>query len=84
MYIYFLFTQLPETGHHVDKGGDAIAEWLGQVGPEVVSQGEQVVGQIHAVVVLDGCKLRELQQVLSECHIQRRTTQTARVRAESI
>ena len=31
-----------------------------------MAQGEQVVGQVHAVVVLDGRQVRELQQVLSE------------------
>ena len=31
-----------------------------------MAQGEQVVGQVHAVVVLDGRQMRELQQVLSE------------------
>lgn len=30
----------------------------------MVAQGEQVVGQVHAVVVLDGRQVRELQQVL--------------------
>lgn len=30
----------------------------------MVAQGEQVVSQVHAVVVLDGCQVRELEQVL--------------------
>lgn len=30
----------------------------------MVAQGEQVVGQVHAVVVLDGSQVRELEQVL--------------------
>ena len=30
---------------------------------EMVTQGEQVVGQVHAVVVLDGSQVRELEQV---------------------
>lgn len=38
---------------------------LRQVSFEKVAQGEQVVGQVHAVVVLDGSQVRELEQVLS-------------------
>lgn len=30
----------------------------------MVAQGEQVMGQVHAVVVLDGSQVRELEQVL--------------------
>lgn len=30
----------------------------------MVAQGEQLVGQVHAVVVLDGSQVRELEQVL--------------------
>lgn len=37
---------------------------LWQVSSEMVPQGEQVVGQVHAVVVLDGSQVRELEQVL--------------------
>lgn len=58
-------TQLPESGHQVDKRGRAHAVLLRQVSFKVVAQGEQVVSQVHAVVVLDGCQVRELEQVLS-------------------
>jgi len=58
------FTQLPEPWHQVNERGHALAERLRQASPEVVAQGEQVVGQVHAVVVLDGGQVRELQQVL--------------------
>jgi len=40
------------------------------VGSEVVAQRQQLVGQVHAVVVLDGCQVGELEQVLSERHQQ--------------
>lgn len=59
-----LFTQFPESRHHVNKRCNAVAEGLWQVGSEVVAQGEQVVGQVHAVVVLNGSEVRELEQVL--------------------
>lgn len=49
-----LFTQLPESRHHVNEGCHTVAEGLGQVSSEMVTQGEQVVRQEHAVVVLDG------------------------------
>ena len=42
------------------------------MGPEAVAQDEQVVGQVHAVVVLDGRQMRELQQVLSEHETQQK------------
>lgn len=57
-------TQLPESGHQVDKCGHAHAVLLRQVSFKVVAQGEQVVSQVHAVVVLDGSQVRELEQVL--------------------
>lgn len=58
-------TQLPESRHQVDKCGHTHAVLLRQVSFKVVAQGEQVVSQVHAVVVLDGCQVRELKQVLS-------------------
>lgn len=57
-------TQLSESRHQVDKCGHAHAVLLRQVSFEVVAQGEQVVSQVHAVVVLDGCQVRELEQIL--------------------
>lgn len=59
-----MFTQLPESWHQVNKRGHAQAALLRQVSFKVVAQGEQVVGQVHAVVVLDGCQVRELKQIL--------------------
>lgn len=47
-------TQFPESGHHVNKCCNTLAEGLWQVGSEMVAQGEKVVGQVHAVVVLNG------------------------------
>lgn len=64
-YLISSFTQLPESRHHVNKCGNALAVLLWQVSFEKVAQGEQVVGQVHAVVVLDGSQVRELEQVLS-------------------
>lgn len=58
-------TQFPEAGHQVHEGGSALAEGVGQVWPELVAEGEQVVGDVHAVVVLDGRQMWELEQVLS-------------------
>lgn len=49
-----VLTQFPESRHHVNKSHNALAERLWQVVSEVVAQGEQVMGQVHAVVVLDG------------------------------
>lgn len=57
-------TQLPESRHQVDKCGHAHAVLLRQVSFKVVAQREQVVSQVHAVVVLDGCQVRELEQIL--------------------
>lgn len=57
-------TQLSESRHQVDKCGHAHAVLLRQVSFKVVAQGEQVVSQVHAVVVLDGCQVRELEQIL--------------------
>lgn len=57
-------TQLPESRHQVDKCGHAHAMLLRQVSFKVVAQGEQVVSYVHAVVVLDGCQVRELEQIL--------------------
>lgn len=57
-------TQLPESRHQVDKCCHAHAVLLWQVSFEVVAQGEQVVSQVHAVVVLDGGQVRELEQIL--------------------
>lgn len=54
-------TQFPEAGHQVHEGGSALAEGVGQVWPELVAEGEQVVGDVHAVVVLDGCQVGELE-----------------------
>lgn len=49
-----LFTQFPESGHHVNKSRNSFIERLRQVSSKVVTQGEQVVCKVHAVVVLDG------------------------------
>lgn len=59
-----MITQFPEYGHHVNKRCNAITERLRQVSSEIVTQGEQVVCHVHAVVVLDGSQVRELEQVL--------------------
>lgn len=60
-----LLTQLPESGHHVNKCGNALIVRLRQVSFKMVAQCEEVVSQVHAVVVLDGSQVRELEQVLS-------------------
>lgn len=57
-------TQPSEAWNQVNKGGGAVAERLGQVGPELVAQREQVVSNEHAVVVVDSCQMGKLQQVL--------------------
>lgn len=59
-----MFTQFPEARHHVNKCSNTLTEGLRQVSSEVVAQGEQVVSQVHAVVVLYGSQVRKLQQVL--------------------
>lgn len=59
-----LFTKFPESRHHVNKCCNALAEGVWQVGSEMVAQREKVVGQEHAVVVLDGSQVRKLEQVL--------------------
>lgn len=71
-----LFTQLPESGHHVHKCGNALIVRLRQVSFEMVAQCEQVVSQVHAVVVLDGSQVRELEQVLSGWSSRGRETTT--------
>lgn len=71
-----LFTQLPESRHHVNKCGNALIVWLRQVSFEMVAQCEEVVSQVHAVVVLDGRQVRELEQVLSGWSSRGRETTT--------
>lgn len=56
-----LFTEFPESRNHVYEGCDALAVGIWHAGFEMVAQGEQVVGQVHAVVVLDGGQVRELE-----------------------
>lgn len=57
-------TQPPEGRHQVHEGGSPVAEHAGAVVAELVAQGEQVVGDVHAVVVVDGSQLGKLLQVL--------------------
>lgn len=57
------FTKPPESWHHVDKCGKALAEGLEQVSFEMVAQSEQVMRQVHAVVVMDSCQMGELEQI---------------------
>lgn len=57
------FTKPPEPWHHVDKRGEALAEGLQQVSFEMVAQSEQVMRQVHAVVVMESCQMGELEQI---------------------
>lgn len=57
-----MITQFSEAWHHVQKCPDPFTER--QVGSEMVAQSEQVVGQVHAVIVLDCSQVWELQQVI--------------------
>lgn len=57
-------TQPPEGRHQVHEGGSPVAEHAGAAVAELVAQGEQVVGDVHAVVVVDGSQLGQLLQVL--------------------
>lgn len=54
-------TKPPEAGNHVDKGYGPVT----QAAPELVAQSQEVVGDVHAVVVVDGSQLWELLKVLS-------------------
>lgn len=54
-------TQFSESGHHVNKSRNTLAEGLWQVGSKMVPQCEQVVRQVHAVVVLDSSKVGKLE-----------------------
>ncbi|ETE72613.1 hypothetical protein L345_01567, partial [Ophiophagus hannah] len=49
-------TQFPEPGHQVDKGGCPIT----QPAPELVAQGQEVMGNVHAVVMVNGSQLGKL------------------------
>lgn len=57
-------TQPPEARHQVHEGDSHAAEHAGAAVAELVAQGEQVVGDVHAVVVVDGSQLGQLLQVL--------------------
>lgn len=62
-YVKSSCTQPPESWHHVDECGDALTVGLRQVSFEMVAQSEQVMRQVHAVVVLYSCQMWELEQI---------------------
>jgi len=51
-------TKSPKTRHQIYKSSCSVAEDVSQAVSELVSQCEQVVSNIHAIVVMNGCQLR--------------------------
>lgn len=68
------FTEPPESWHHVHKCSYALTVGLRQAGFEMVAQREQVVSQVHAVVVLNRRQMWELEQIFPGRQIRHRKT----------
>lgn len=48
-------TESPKARDQIYKGSCSVAQDVSQAVPELVAQGEQVVSNVHAVVVVNGC-----------------------------
>lgn len=57
-------TKSPEARHKVHKGSRAITKNGGKTQSELMTQGQQVVSNIHAVVMVNGSQLGQLLKVL--------------------
>ena len=55
-----VFSQLADRRHQINEGRRALVEGVGEVGPELVAERQQMMRDVQAVVVMQGSQLRQL------------------------